>query len=138
MWWPRTEASTCTSKDSKGEWVERTYDCVIACRSLRGEKSLMKVVEDFESRPHKAISFVVERWTEQKLPKVLPGYSGGRLPGRSTKEAGREEEKAEEECRERHVRNEIVQEVVAGIGNKAKVQENDCSQIEHGRKKMTG
>ena len=50
----------------------------------------MKVVEDFESRPHTAVSFVVERekeiqeWNEQKLPKVLPGYSGGRLPGRST------------------------------------------------------
>ena len=43
----------------------------------------MKVVEDFESRPHKAVSFVVERgkeiqeWNEQKLPKVLPGFSGG-------------------------------------------------------------
>ena len=52
----------------------------------------MKVVEDFESRPHKAVPFVVERgkeiqeWNEQKLPKVLPGYSGGSLPGRSTKE----------------------------------------------------
>ena len=43
----------------------------------------MKVVEDFESRPHKAVIFVVERgkerqeWNEQKLPKVPPGYSGG-------------------------------------------------------------
>ena len=52
----------------------------------------MEVVEDFESRPHKAVSFLVERekeiqeWNEQKLPKVLPGYSGGRLPGRSVKE----------------------------------------------------
>ena len=30
-------------------------------------------------------------WNEQKLPKALPGYSGGRLPGRSTEEKGREE-----------------------------------------------
>ena len=30
------------------------------------------------------------RVAEQKMPKVLPGYSGGRLPGRSTKEKGRE------------------------------------------------
>ena len=35
----------------------------------------MKVVEDSKSRPHKAVSFVVERdkviqeWKEQKLPK---------------------------------------------------------------------
>ena len=33
----------------------------------------------------------IQEWNEQKLPKVLPGYSGGRLPGRSAKEKGREE-----------------------------------------------
>ena len=61
--------------------------------------SQMKVVEDFESRPHKAVSFVVERgkemqeWNEQKLPKLLLGYSGGRLPGRSTKERGWKKER---------------------------------------------
>ena len=39
----------------------------------------MKVVEDFESRPRKAVSFVVQRdkevqeWNEQNLPKVLLG-----------------------------------------------------------------
>ena len=55
----------------------------------------MKVVEDCKSRPHIAVSSVVERdqetqeWNEQQMPKVLPGYSGGMLPGRSTKEAGR-------------------------------------------------
>ena len=60
----------------------------------RGKFSQMKVVEDSESRPHKAVSFVVERdkevqeWNEPKMPKALLGYSGGRLPGRSTKEAG--------------------------------------------------
>ena len=45
--------------------------------------SQMEVVEDFESRLHQAVSFPVERemqeWNEQKLPKALPGYSGGRL-----------------------------------------------------------
>ena len=55
------------------------------------------------------------KWNEQKLPKVLPGYSGGKLPGRSTKEGGREEEKAEEECKEGQVRNEIVPKVIADI-----------------------
>ena len=62
----------------------------------------------------------IQEWNEQKLPKVLPGYSGGRLPGRSTKEAGREQDMTEEECRERQIRNEIVQEVVAGIEKKAR------------------
>ena len=42
------EASTCRSKDSKGERFERTNDYVVACE--------MKVVEDFEWRPHKAVS----------------------------------------------------------------------------------
>ena len=51
----------------------------------------MKVVKDFESRPHKAVSSLVERgkerqeWNEQNLPKVLPGRSGRRLPGWSIK-----------------------------------------------------
>ena len=122
------EGSTCRSKGTKGEWIERTYDYLIASGSLKGEVSQMDVVEDFDSRPHKAMSFVrekeIQEWNEQKLPKVLSGYSGGRLPGRSAKEAGREEEKAEEECRERQVSNEIVQEVVPGIEKQAGVHED--------------
>ena len=80
-------------------------------------------------RPHKAVSFVVERdkevqeWNEQTMPKAVPGYTGGRLPGRNTKERGREEEEEEEDSRERQVRNEIAQEVVAGIKKKASVYE---------------
>ena len=45
------EASTCRSKDLKGNWTERTDDYVVACPSLRVKISQMKVVEDFESRP---------------------------------------------------------------------------------------
>ena len=74
--------------------MEKLYDC----SSLKGRISDMQVMEDFESRPHKAITFVVERgkerqeWNEQKLPKALPGHSGGRLPGRCTEEKGREKD----------------------------------------------
>ena len=88
-------ASTCRSKGPKDVWFERTYDCVVASGSLKGKILQMEVVEDFESRPHKAVSFVVRRkkeikeWKEQKLPKVLPGYSGWTLPGRNIKEKGR-------------------------------------------------
>ena len=70
----------------------------------------MKAVEDFESRLHEAVSFVVERdneiqeWKEQKLPKVLPGYIGGRLPGRRTEEAGGEEEEEKEKNGEGRIR----------------------------------
>ena len=53
--------STCRSKNAKGEWVEKVYDYVTACSSVKGRISDMKVVEDFESRPHKAVTFVVER-----------------------------------------------------------------------------
>ena len=87
--------STCRSKGPKDVWIERTYDYVVASGSLKGKILQMQVVEDFESRPHKAVSFVVRReneikeWSEQKMPKVLLGYSGGRLPGRSTKERSR-------------------------------------------------
>ena len=37
-----------------------------------------------------------QEWNEQKLPEALPGYSGGGLPGRSTKEKGREEGELDE------------------------------------------
>ena len=89
--------STCRSRSAKGEWVQKVYDYVRACSSLKGIISNMQVKEDFESRQHKAVTFVVQRgkerqeWNEEKLPRALPGYSGGRLPGRSTEDKGREE-----------------------------------------------
>ena len=55
------EASTCRSKSPEGEWIERTCDYVIASGCPKGKVLHMEVVEDFESRPHKAVSFVVER-----------------------------------------------------------------------------
>ena len=87
------KASTCRSKGVKGGWIEKVYDYVTACNSLKGQISQMEVVEDFESRPHKPVTFVVSigrcrNGTKQKLPKVLPGYSVGRLPARSTKKKG--------------------------------------------------
>ena len=41
--------------------MDKVYDYVIAYSSLKGKKSDMKVIEDFESRPHKAVTFVAER-----------------------------------------------------------------------------
>ena len=55
------EASTCRSKGLKDEWIERTYDYVIASGSLKGKILQKEVVEDVESRPHKAEFFVVKR-----------------------------------------------------------------------------
>ena len=69
------KASPCRSKSAKGEWVEKVYDSLIACDSLKRKISQMKVVEGFESRPHKSSSFCggkeIQEWNEQKLPKVL-------------------------------------------------------------------
>ena len=56
------EASTCRSKGPKGEWIERTYDYVIASGSLTGKISQMEVAEDFESKPHNQCPL----WLKQK------------------------------------------------------------------------
>ena len=141
------KGSTCRSKGAKGEWIEKVYDYVIAYNSLKGKISQMEVVEDFESRPHKVVSFVAKRRCRSELTKVLLGCSGGRLPGRSTKEKGREEGVLVENGEESKNRNGIAQEVVAGTKEKACTHEDakeitqknswasvkqnwDCSQIE--------
>ena len=54
---PEEGISTCRSKGPKSEAIERTHDYVIAGRSLQGNTKNMGVVEDFESGPHKAVSF---------------------------------------------------------------------------------
>ena len=45
--WPRKKASTCMSKGSKDERIERTCDHIVASGSLKGEISHMEVVEVF-------------------------------------------------------------------------------------------
>ena len=144
--------STCRSKNVKGEWVEKVCDYVIACSDLKGKISHMKVVKDFESRPHKAVTFLVERgkerqeWNEQKLAKALPGYSGGRLPGRSTEEKGKEGEEGEG-SEQRQGKNGIIEEIITSSQRRAlevyymsesirtegqnPIQRWDCSQIEN-------
>ena len=58
---PEEGSSSCRSADPKGELIERTYDCIILGRSLRGQNKNMEVVEGFESRPHKAVNFFGRR-----------------------------------------------------------------------------
>ena len=53
--------STCRSRSGKGEWVEKVYDCVLPCSNLKGRISDMQAIENFETRPHKAVTFVVKR-----------------------------------------------------------------------------
>ena len=83
-----SKADTCSSrgqekvfqlaipKDQICEFIERTCHYVVASHGLQG-KIKNEVVEDFASKPHKAVTFLVERDGE-----LLPGFSGGKLPGR--------------------------------------------------------
>ena len=105
---PAEEVSKCRSRGpKKGELSERTFDYVVASRCLRRKITQMESVEDFESRPRKAVSSVVERnkyiqeWREQKMPKARPGFSGGQLPGRSETDRDNEEEDEEKDDQER-------------------------------------
>ena len=68
---------------------------------------------------------------EQELPKVLPGCSGGTLPGRSTKEKGREERGVDENGGERRISCQIVPEVVAGIKEKVGVHDGDKGAVQN-------
>ena len=60
-----------------------------------------------------------QEWSEQRMSKAFPGYSGGTLPRRSAKEKGWEEGEDDEGREESRVRNEIIKEVIAGIQKKA-------------------
>ena len=97
--------STCRSKGPDGELIERGYGYVIASHSLQVKVKNMEVVEDFESRPHKAVTFLVERdkefqvLCEQEMPKALPGISGGKLPGRSKVEKRKRKKKERRKAR---------------------------------------
>ena len=97
--------STCRSKNAKGDWVEKVYDCVKVCSTLKGRISDMKVIVDFESRPHKAVTFVVERgkdrqdWNEAKIAEGatwLEWRKTTRKKSRKRKEGKKEKEKAKE------------------------------------------
>ena len=100
---PGREIPSCRSKCPNGKTIERTYDYVFASQSLQGKLENMEVAEDFESRRHKTVTFLVERGKEiqdlceLKMPKALPGYSGGKLSGRTVAEGAKEVEGDEEE-----------------------------------------
>ena len=87
-------------------------------------------MKDFELRAAQSgVFFEVKReqemqeGNEQKLPKVLPGYSGGRLLGRSTKVKGREEGEEDWNSGARRNRNEIAHKVVTEIMGKTGAHE---------------
>ena len=82
-WYIKRKNFTCRSTRPKGELIERTHNDVIASRSTREKIKNVKVMEDFESRSRKAVTFLVERVQdiqevrEWKLLIVLSDFSGG-------------------------------------------------------------
>ena len=121
---PGEGVSTCRCKGQNGDLTKRTYDYVIASHRFQGKIKNMDVVEDFESRPHKAVTLLAARdkefqmCREQKMPKAIPGFNGGKLPGRSNVE-GRKEEEREEEGQEKKMENEVIRGIIAGVSKKA-------------------
>ena len=85
----------------------------------------------------------IQEWNEQKMPKVLPCYSGGRLPGREAlKEAGGEEVGGKRrECRKKNQESKkwlmrIKEKAIDDQSRKRTVGQSvkqnwDCSQIEN-------
>ena len=66
-------------KSAEGKWIEKVHDHVIACDSLKGKISQVEVVEDFESRAHKAVSFLVESEKEIKGVQRAEAAEGAAL-----------------------------------------------------------
>ena len=62
---PPKEASTCRSKGPKDEWLKESMITSLRV-AVSGKISQMEVVDDFESRQHKAVSFVVQEEKEIK------------------------------------------------------------------------
>ena len=119
-------ASTCRSKGPKDEWIERPYDYGDANGSLKGKILQMEVIEDFESRPHKAVSFCGRKKERNKGMERAGAAEGAAWSQRrkvATKEKGREKGMVDEDGEERRFRGQSVQEVVAGIKEKESVHD---------------
>ena len=112
------EASTCRSKGPKRSGSKERMTTSLRVVVSR-EKFHRWRWRNIQSQDHIKQSSLfyrgkeIKEWSEQKMPKVLPDYSGGRLPGRSTKEKGREEGAVDEDGEERNVRSQIDQKMVA-------------------------
>ena len=79
----------------------------------------MEVVEDFESRPHKAVTFLVERDQEfQVCRERKNAASATRIQQWKVKE-GREEEEGEEEGQEKKMENEVIGGIIASVPKEA-------------------
>ena len=80
-WLIAGDANMCPEDFEESLWLQSRH---LFIEALTEASMCMEVVEDFESRPHKAVSFVVERdkevqvWREHRMPKARPGFSGGK------------------------------------------------------------
>ena len=65
------------------------------------------------------------------MPKALPGYSGGKFPGRSKAEGGREGKEEEEEEEMRKMENEVMNVILAK--EQRRVGGDRCGGLARGR-----
>ena len=80
------KASQLADPKARRTSLSKGRTTVIASHGLQGKGNNTEVVEDFESRTHLTVTFLVERdrefpvWREQKkIPRALAGFSGGKL-----------------------------------------------------------
>ena len=96
--------STCRSKGPEDVWLERTCDYVVASGSLKGNILPMEVVEDFESTPHKAVSFFGKKREGDKGVERAEAAEGAWLQWRKV---ARKEHKRERQRRRRATRTKV-------------------------------
>ena len=83
--------SACRSRSAEGELVADVYDYVKTCSSLKGIISDIQVIEDFESRPHKAVTFAVQRGKAgMERAKIAEGVTWIQRRRTTRKKHGRE------------------------------------------------
>ena len=88
------------------------------------------MVEDFESRPHKAVSFLVESkkgdagMERAEVARGLTWLQWRKITRKKQKRKRQRRRELEEGKEERTIKSEIAQEVVAGIKEKASVHED--------------
>ena len=103
--------------------MKRTYDYVIASRSLHVKIRNVEVVEDFESRPLKAVSFVEgikqsRNGGNKKCLKHSLQWWDAAL-GEVKQKRCKEEEDEEKEDQERQMRSEVTKGIIAGAVKEA-------------------
>ena len=123
--------STCRSKNAKGEWVEKVYDYVIACNSLKRKDFTDECGGSFRIEASQGGYFCEERRGRNGTRRnCRRRFLDTVEPGKSTKEKGREEGEEDEGGEERRTRDQVIKEVIASIQKKTTEEEESWRERE--------